>query len=130
MKYGELPSAIVCFKLSKISFNTAKKNLCVFRFVSAVRQQQEYVNNEREKLIKQCCKAIPGKPGTYETNDIFNEKFSEVLNVEIEEPLPVLGLSEEDFDDENCCYPDEKLWWMNGSEIETVLSFCRKQERE
>lgn len=121
MKYGEIPSPLLCHKLVNVSFDTAKKNLAVFRFTSALRGYQEYVENERRKLLEKCCNPVEGKPGFFQTTDIFNEKFGEVLNMEIREEIPPLELTEEDF--ENCQYPNEKSLWMNAAEIDGILKF-------
>lgn len=128
IKYGDLPSASTCFKLTKVSFDTAKKNLAVFRFVSAVRGYQEYVENERNKLLENCANKVLGKPGFYELTDIFREKFNEVLNLEIAEELPALELTEDDF--ENCQYPEDKSFWMSASDIDYILNIIEKCKKE
>lgn len=124
IKYGDIPSSSACFKLTRVSFDSAKKNLAVFRFVRAVRGYQEYVENERNKLLEQCANKVPGKPGLFEMTDIFREKFGEVLNMEIEEEVLPLDLNEADF--ENCQYPEDKNLWLSASDIETILKFCEK----
>lgn len=130
MKYGELPSALTCHKLINVSFSTAQKNLAVFRFTRAIRGHQEYIENERNKLLEACCNPVPGKPGTFQTTDIFIEKFNEVLNMEVEEEIPLLPLSEEDFDNDKCQYPAEKGLWLSGLDIEVILKFCEKKGGE
>lgn len=130
MKYGELPNALTCHKLLNVSFSTAKKNLAVFRFTRAIRGHLEYIDNEKDKLIKQCCHEVPGKPGTFQTTDIFHEKFGEVLKMEIEEEIPKLPLTEEDFEEDNCQYPAEKSLWLSASDIDFLLKFCKKESGE
>lgn len=120
MKYEDLPSISLCKKLLNVSFKTPQKNLAVYKYVQSIKPMQEFLENERQKLVFKYC--IPTEnPSCFDTTDEFFKKFEEVLKTDIESEVEKLGLSETDFLEEECCYPINKDLWLNANDIERVL---------
>lgn len=125
--YGDLPSIESCAKLKQISFRTAQKNLSVFRFCEAIKAMQIFVESERIKLVKKYgveseedgSTLVVPKRAMYK----FFDEFDAVRNMEVKEDIPILGLTEDDFIEENCVYPKDSRNWLCASEIEMFLKF-------
>lgn len=125
--YGMLPSLDSCSKLKQVSFRTAKKNLDVFRFCEAIKPMQLFIESERIKLVKKY-----GVENTENNGSLivpkrnfpkFIDELDAVRNMEIKEDIPDLGLTEDDFLEENCEYPKEKHLWLCASDIAAFLKF-------
>lgn len=131
IKYGELPTKEICQKLVSVSFGEPKKNLSVYKFCSAVNNHINYVENERTKLFQKYGTEKDDEPGSYiipngtEEFKKFKKEWESLIEMEIEEELPTLSLTEDDFLDQNCSYSQDKSKWMNAVDIATVLRFCQ-----
>lgn len=128
IKYRDLPSAITFIKLTNISFDRPSKNLSVYRFVNSMMEHVRFLENERDKLLQNCCNPIHDTPGAYTITDIYKEKMQEILEMEIVPvtPIQIPDLTEDDFSDSKCQYPTDKQMWMNGQEISAVLYLLKK----
>lgn len=130
IKYGELPPKELCQKLVSVSFNTPRKNLEVYKFCQSILGHMNYIENERLKLFQKYGERDKDDPTMYriapntENMKRFQEEWSAMLDMEIEDDIKLLPLSEDDFCD-NCTYMREKKDWLNGREIATVLRFCK-----
>lgn len=128
IKYGELPPADVIQKLLTVSFNTPKKNLAVYKFCSAFKPHIDYLENERTKLVQKHGEVDKENPMLYKvapnTTEMANflAEWNAVLQMEIEDEIQSLPLSERDFD--SCSYSPEKMDWLNARDIGTILRFC------
>lgn len=129
IKYGELPKREVLQKLLSVSFNTPRKNLEVYKFCDTLTMHINYMENERLKLIKKYGDLDNNDPTLYrikpntEEMKMFFQEWNPLIEMEIDEDITPLPLSEDDFSD-NCSYMQEKENWLNGMEIATVLRFC------
>lgn len=130
IKYGEIPRRETLQKLLSVSFDTPRKNLAVYKFCKAMTAYVDYVENERTKLVQKHGVQDKNNPLMYfvpqgtEEMKRFQEEFNSVLNMEIEEEVKLLPLSEMDFVD-NCSYSQEKADWLNPREIGSILTFCK-----
>lgn len=128
IKYGELPPTDVIQKLLTVSFNTPKKNLAVYKFCSALKPHIDYLENERTKLVQKHGEADKDNPMLYKIApntmemESFLAEWNEVLQMDVEDEIQPLPLSERDFD--NCSYSPEKMDWLNARDIGTILRFC------
>lgn len=89
--------------------------------------------NEQNKLLEKYGDEVePGKFNLTKENDKKRKKdLNDLLAMEIEpKEIPVLGLNENDFMDENCQYPRDKILWLNASEISTILAFGEKLKED
>lgn len=128
MTYGDLTSREICIKLSMVSFSSPQKNLEVYKFVYALRPLQEFFEVERSKLLQ--------KYGTDDGNGLFTiygeaindfqKDFKAICDIEIQDTIPPLNLTEEDFSEKNCTYPPDKNLWMNANDIDAVLKISKK----
>lgn len=132
IKYGMLPPIALCQKIITVSFNTPQKNLAVYKFATACSKHLAYIENERIKLFQKYGTPddknsdvyyIPPNSKRFED---FKKSFEEICNMQIEEDIPELPLTEEDFENENCEYSPNKKDWLNGAEISTILGFCKE----
>lgn len=126
MKYGDLPKLRVCDKLVNISFNTPQKNLNVFRFYNAVLPMLQFLEAERDKIIMKYGVCDSRNLYTIKNMVAYKDELTALMEMEIKDNIPILSLTEEDFDDQNCCYPSNKSMWMNGAEISAIIKFCEK----
>lgn len=127
--YGDIPSADSCRKLSMVSFGSPSKNLRVYKFCEALQHCQDFLENERRKLLNKY--GIEESPGHYKVEVIpYNEAMKELSELEIEEYIPDHGLTENDFCDEKCEYPRDKSLWMNAADINAILSFTDKMKKD
>lgn len=123
---GNLPTRNTCIKLAKISFASPSKNFAVYKFCNKVIEMLDYIEFERTKLVKKY-----GDPTEEDGEfiipknmvELFQEEFSKMLLLSIDSDFPKLGLTEEDFADDQCAYPDDKTYWLNAGEISTLLRF-------
>ncbi len=123
--FGDLPQRDACIKLMQVSFSTPQKNLAVYKFCQKVFELRSFYEAERTKLLKKY-----GDPTENEGEflipkcnvDSYNRELRKLLETEVEEEL-VLGLTEDDFSDDNCHYPADKNLWLNAGEIMTFLRF-------
>lgn len=135
MKIKSLPITEISLKLGMISFSTPKKNLDVYRFIKSITPSQQYFDLERQKLLQKYGKEVEGDPGRYridgpEKVKAFNEDIEKIGELDIINEVYCPDLSEEDFEDENCCYPSEKTLWMSGRDIDYVLQFISEAKKE
>lgn len=122
MTYGDLIPYNVSMKLNAISFRTPQKNLAVYRFVKAIQDKQDFVEQERRKLVEKFGVLHGDRINVPPENmKEFMDAFTAVLSMEIEDEIPSPGLEESDFEDSNCFYPENKDLWMNGEEIDSIL---------
>lgn len=127
MTYGDLTSRETCIKLSMVSFSSPQKNLEVYKFVCALRPFQEFFEIERSKLLQ--------KYGTDDGNGLFTirgeaindfqKDLKKICDMEIEDTIPPLNLTEEDFSEVNCTYPPDKNLWMSANDIDAVLKISK-----
>lgn len=125
LKYGDLPSRDVCAKLSMVSFDSPKKNLDVYRLISALNGPQTFFISEHDKMLKKFGK--PLESGAYSVVDNLEEYKKEInalMELSIEDDIPKPNITADDF--MSCSYPTDKNLWMNASDINAVLSFIQK----
>lgn len=135
MKIKSLPITEISLKLGMISFSTPKKNLDVYRFIKSITPSQQYFDLERQKLLQKYGKEVEGDPGRYKIDGpekvkAFNGDIEKIGELDIINEVYCPDLSEEDFEDENCCYPSEKTLWMSGRDIDYVLQFISEAKKE
>lgn len=129
IKYGELPKREVLQKLLSVSFNTPRKNLEVYKFCDTLTKHINYMENERLKLIKKYGEPDSENPALYKISPntegmrMFLQEWNPLIEMEIDEDIKPLSLSENDFSD-NCSYAPEKENWLSGIDIAMILSFC------
>lgn len=133
MTYGDLLNSEVCAKLMMVSFGTPQKNLQVYHFVNSTMDYRKYFENERSKLLDKYGELQ--EDGKYTIHgkdkiDEYNRKIDEILNMKIDGDLVDPGLSESDFSDMLCSYPNDKRFWLNASEIYQILSISKKIKSE
>lgn len=132
MRIGDLPNSETCAKLMMVSFRTAKKNLDVYKMVQECSKYNDYLQNERMKLLSQY--GIDNGDGTFKLEGdnvgLFNAKVEEILDTECEFEFCISDLTEKDFEEDNCQYPNDKRFWINGRDIMAVLSFIDKLKKE
>lgn len=128
IKYAEVPKLNLLQKLITVSFNTPRKNLAVYKFCNSMKDKANYIENERKKIIQKYGEKdeerpfmVAVTPGT-EAMRNFMDEFNTVLNMDVDEDITPLPLSEDDF--ENCVYSPEKEDWLNPKDIGIVLRFC------
>lgn len=124
LTYGKLPISNLCAKLLSTSFSTPQKNLMVYRYCMKVMEHSGFLQNEKEKIINKYGEFVKGTEYVIPKANIdsFNSSIKSLLETEIEEELPALDLTEEDFSDENCCYSKDKSLWLSPAEISTILN--------
>lgn len=129
IKYGELPKREILQKLLSVSFNTPRKNLEVYKFCDTLTKHINYMENERVKLVQKYGEQDKDNPTLYkiapntEEMKMFFQEWNPLIDMEIDEDIKPLPLSEDDFSD-NCSYMREKGNWLSGIEIAMVLRFC------
>ena len=127
LRFRDLPSLTVCAKLSAVSFDSPKKNLEVYRLISALSGPQRFFASEHDKILQRL-----GKPlgdGSYSVADVIDEYRTELdrlSDIELTETIPVPSISEDDFDSDKCVYPPDKTFWMNAQDIHSILTFIQK----
>lgn len=129
IKYGELPPVDVIQKLLTVSFNTPRKNLSVYKFCSELKKHIDYLENERTKLVQKHGEKDKQNPMLYRVEPNtdamirFQEEWKPIVEMEVDDEIQPLPLSESDFYD-NCFYSPEKTDWLNARDIGTILRFC------
>lgn len=132
LTYADLPSRAIMLKLTMVSFNTAQKNLSLFKLAKDLQVYQEAFDNEKNKLLEKHGTPIPNEPGRFIINknvDEYSAKKAELLATEIKETLPMVDLTEQDFLNANCQYPQDKTFWLNAVEIGELLEFMQKLKK-
>lgn len=127
LKMKDLPSLDVCAKLSTISFDSPKKNFEIYRLISALKAPQSFFASEHGKILNRLGK--PTGDGSYSVADSFDEYKSEMdrlMELEITDDIPVPSISEDDFNSDKCVYPQDKNFWMNANDINSILVFIQK----
>lgn len=135
MTYGDLLPMPTCQKLVMVSFDSPQKNLSVYRFMEALSPHQSYIENEKRKLLERLGTPDEHYIGRYRLEgqdkiNEYNQRFAELLSMEIGVSLPPPGVTAEDFLDEKCCYPSDKNLWLSAADIASVLEFSSKQKKE
>lgn len=125
MKYKDLPKYEILNKLQSVSFSKPTTNLRVYRWCDAVSKQLNFAENERAKLVKKY--GSEDESGNWNVDHENIEKFfkewDEVIDMEIQDEIPALNVSFEDFEDENCFYPKEKEQWLSPKEIGYICKY-------
>lgn len=134
MKLKDLISSALSVKISLISFASPKKNLEIFKFIESITPHQKFRDIELDKLVKKYGEPLPDKPGIFrftsqEAIDSYNKAIGELFDIDIDNIYP-LNLTPDDFSDDVCTYPDDKSFWMNANDIDTILKFCSKLKDE
>lgn len=132
MKYGDLINAETSVKLTMVSFSSAKKNLDVYKFSKSIMPMLEYFENERNKILQ--------RYGEYDGNGYFNisqssvddykNSINELLELEITDDIYCPDLSEDDFYEDNCQYPNDKSFWLSANDIKGILTIIDKIKNE
>lgn len=132
MRYGDLIKGETSVKLTMVSFSSAKKNLDVYKFTKSIEPLMEYYENERSKILQRF--------GEYNGNGTFNipqssvadfkKSMDELLELEITDNIYCPDLSENDFYDDNCQYPQDKSFWLNAYDISGILALIDKLKNE
>lgn len=131
LTYGDLPNKAVCGKLTQISFSTPRKNLEIYRLVLALQPYQDAFENEKRKLFVKLGEPAPDDPNKLIIQQEDNIKqykleLQELTNTEITDFKADFSLSDEDFADYACNYPQDKNMWLNAAEIGTLIKFAEK----
>ena len=125
MKYKQLPSEKLIQKLIATSFNSPSKNRNVYDWGNEVLHHIKFLENERIKLVQKYGKD-DGKGNLSvlkeKYNDFFKE-FKEILEMELNEEVPVCPISEDWFDDDCCQYSSNKEMWLTPAEIGMLIDF-------
>ena len=124
MKYKDLPTQDTVIKLSSYAFARDNVDASVFKFYSASKQIYDFVNNQKVKILEKV--ATKDESGLYqlasrESSDRFRVEMLDLLQKEIEFDMPMLDISEDDFNPENCCRPNEKELWLNAIEKGAII---------
>lgn len=136
MKFRDLPKRDTCIKLSVTSFSSPRKNLEVFKFINSIKPFQDYIAQETSKILQKY--GHPSDDGMYtvtgkENVDAYYASLNEVLEIDISEldvDIFSPNLNIEDFEEENCQYPNDKSLWLNASDIDSVINFSKKINEE
>ncbi len=89
-------------KLMNVSFDCPKKNYQFFTFVKAANKELDFLSNETIKLFQSYGQEENPAQIKPEYKEICDEKFNEILDLEISE-LPDIGITLEDIIE--CKYP-------------------------
>lgn len=124
MKYKNLPQQKTIEKLLATSFDTPAANRDVFNWCESLLKHCRFLENERVKLVKQYGKEDEdgGFKVTTENQSEFQNKFYEILEMEIDEKLLHNPLNKEWFNNDRCNYPVEKEMWLTPKEIGILLN--------
>lgn len=88
-----------------------------------------YIENERFKIVQKYGQQDRNEPTRYfipeeaEESKLYLKEFAQVLDMEVDEDITPLPLTENDFLD-NCSYSPDKAEWLNAGEIGKILMFC------
>lgn len=130
LTYGDLPTADICVKLTSVSFDTAAKNLGVYRLTSEIKGYLEAFDNERRKLLE--------RYGTIQENgevyriegeeniEAYKRALQDLMSTPITDFKADFSLFERDFDGGACVYPQDNKLWLNAAEIGSILNFMNK----
>lgn len=132
MKYRDLPTAEVTAKLIQVSFSTPSKNLQMYRLYTDLQKHQGYIENERVKLVRKYGEETKSGFAIKKQQDIekFSADFAKILDAEIEDDIKCPDITEDDFLDENCCYPMDKTLWPNAKDIAAFMNMCNILKEE
>lgn len=123
IRLGDIPPQPLLAKLTHISFSTPQKNMNVFKYIKSVQENLIFLQNEKIKLMQKY--GDPQEDGSYLITkpnvDKFKEEMSAIFDLDITESIYPHGLTEEDFTDEKCSYPEDKTFWLNSSDIAVLL---------
>lgn len=123
IRLGDIPPQPLLAKLTRISFSTPQKNMNVFKYIKSVQENLIFLQNEKIKLMQKY--GDPQEDGSYlipkPNVDKFKEEISVIFDLDITESIYPHGLTEEDFTDEKCSYPEDKAFWLNSSDIAVLL---------
>ncbi len=132
MKYKDLPKFDSLIRLIQVSFSTPKKNLDMYRLYVALKEHVLYVDNEKNKLMR--FYGTDSGNGTItitgENVKKYTDDWNAILDMDIEAEIPKISITEADFDDNNCTYPQDKTMWPSGADIVTIIEFCNKLNDE
>ena len=132
MKYKNLPKYETLLRLVQVSFSKPAKNIMMFRLYNALKNSISLVDLEKNKLLKKY--GIDEGDGKYrlvgENYVAYANEWNELIESDIEDEIPAVSFSIEDFDEENCSYPNEKEMWPSGLDISTFLEFCETLKKE
>lgn len=132
MKYSDLPTIETLAKLKATSFDNPEINLWAYKLYKVLSEPIGFVEQERNKNVvalgeKQQDGSYRVKP---ENIECFYAKMQEIFDMEIAYDIPYFPIKESDFDAEHCCYPKQKEMWLNGNDIDSLLDFIKKIQKE
>lgn len=132
LQYGDLIKVETSVKLTMVSFSSAKKNLDVYKFAKSIEPMQSYFENERNKILQKFGKYNGDGTFTIEKPrlDDFKSAMNELVELEITDSVYCPDLSESDFSDENCQYPNDKDFWLSASDIDAILKLIDRIKSE
>lgn len=123
IRIGDMPSRSLLSKLIRVSFSTPQKNMDVFKYIKSVQDNTEFYQNEKFKLMQKY--GDPQEDGSYlitkPNMEAFEKELDALFELDITDSIYPHGLTEEDFADDKCAYPEDKKFWMNGSDITFLL---------
>lgn len=132
MKYSDLPKAEVTRKLIATCFDEPTTNLYIYKLYISLKDHQQFIENERMKLLEKY--GISKGDGFFvvpkERVKEYQQKLSEVLNIEITDTIPFFNLSEDNFITERCNYAKEQEMWLSAEDIAAILGFIDKLKHE
>lgn len=129
IKYADVPKMETLQRLISVSFDSPRKNLAVYKFYVEMSKHTSYIENERMKLFQKYGEADNNNPCLYkiapntEAMKAFMKEWTETLNMEIEEDVKPLPITEFDISN-NCTYSPEKADWLSAKDILAILRFC------
>lgn len=135
LTYGDLPNWEVCTKLTMVSFDTAAKNLGVYRWVAEVKKYLEAFEHAKSGLLAKYGKEDIEGSGQYviegaDNISSYRQELQDLLALPTIDFKADFSLFERDFDEGACVYPKDKNLWLNAAEIASVLNCMNKQKEE
>lgn len=133
MRYADIPSADTMSRLIQVSFSTPAKNLSMYRLYDSLRTHQNYVENERIKLIHKYGEDLGDGNFAVKNPEAlkkFRIDFGRTLESIIPDKIECPDIKEEDFLDDNCSYPLDKTMWPSANDIGNFFDFCKILSQE
>lgn len=134
MKYKDIPSVESTLKLIQISFADPSKNIAMYRIYVKLKEHQGFLENEKNKLLKIYGTESEKEPGVFKLQGenlvSYRNEWGKILESDINDIFDPPGFELEDFNSENCSYPQEKQFWPNAADISMFISFCDNMKQE
>lgn len=134
LKYKDILSVDTTLKLIQVSFATPEKNLAMYEFYSAIKCYQEFLEIEKNKLLRRYGTEIPNEHRRFSLSGDnliqYRNHWNTTLNIDLPMEIKNPRFTIDDFKSENCSYPNEKEYWPSAADIAALIEFCEKLEKE